>query len=161
MEKLFVEKEIEINALPAFVWDAITRQPFTDVWSHEFAPHVPAFYLYCEDWSTVGSPVQWKTEADEVALEGAVTAVEPNKLLRFTVFDREHSELRPVFTEDDGISFTISQIDGHSVLHVRHGDFGKMANGALFQEQSGKAWDRALLKIRDLAEHRLHPKMHV
>ncbi len=84
MLKLFVDKTIEIDA-PAFkVWDVLTRPEYTGQWAPEFSGGAP---LRIESEWRVGSPVLWKDQDGKVVVEGNVTALEPEKLLRFTVFD--------------------------------------------------------------------------
>ncbi len=56
MEKLFVNKTIEINAPASKVWDALTRREFTDQWAPQFTGG--AEFHIDSDWK-LGSPVVW------------------------------------------------------------------------------------------------------
>ena len=99
MEKLFVEKTIEINAPASTVWNALTRREYTDQWALEFSGG-SKFHIE-SDWK-LGSPVLWKGLDGSVIVQGNVTANEPNKFPRFTVFDVRGE--KPPVTEEDGIT---------------------------------------------------------
>jgi uncharacterized protein YndB with AHSA1/START domain len=51
-----------------------------------------------------------------VIVEGNVTALEPNKLLRFTVFDVRGE--RPPVTEEDGITYELKERNGKTTLRI-------------------------------------------
>jgi uncharacterized protein YndB with AHSA1/START domain len=84
MPKLFVEKTIEINAPASKVWEVLTNPEQTAEWAPEFAGGTE-FHIE-SDWQ-LGSPVLWRGQGGSVIVQGNVTALEPKKLLRFTVFD--------------------------------------------------------------------------
>jgi uncharacterized protein YndB with AHSA1/START domain len=149
MAKLFVDKAVEINASPSEVWDALTKSELTAQWAPEFSSGGPKFHLE-SDWK-LGSRVLWKDENNKVIVEGNVTALEPNKLLRFTVFDVRREE-RPTITEEDGITYQLTQEDGKTRLQVLQGDFSVMSDGEKYQRLSGQVWDRVLGKVKALAE---------
>ncbi len=148
MKKLFVDKTIEIKAPPAKVWEALTEREQTDKWAAEFSSGGPAFYIE-SDWK-LGSPVLWKADDGKVVVEGGVTAVQPFKLLRFTVFDTRSQ--RPQVTDEDGITYELSKDDGTTKLHVKQGDFASMPEGEKYQRMSDEVWDRVLPKVKKLAE---------
>lgn len=149
MEKLFVDKTIEINAPVSKVWDAITHRENTDKWALEFSSGGPEFHI--ESTWELGSPVFWKGQDGTVIVEGNVTALEPNKLLRFTVFDVRMEE-RPQVTEEDGITFQLSEENGEILLDILQGDFSVMTNGKFYRDASAEIWDKVLPKIKELAE---------
>jgi uncharacterized protein YndB with AHSA1/START domain len=150
MEKLFVDKTIFINAPAAKVWDAITKREYTDQWALEFSSGGPVFHI--ESTWELGSPVLWKGQDGTVIVEGNVTALEPNKLLRFTVFD-VRSEERPQVTEEDGITFKLSEENGKTMLHILQGDFSAMTDGKIYRDASAEIWDKVLPKVKQLAEN--------
>src|ERR671918_1105470 len=115
MKKLFVDKTIEINAPASKVWDALTKREYTDQWALEFSSGGPQFHIE-SDWK-LGSPVLWKGQDGKVIVEGNVTALEPEKLLRFTVFDVRM--VKPPVTEGDGITYQLSKKNGKTALHIR------------------------------------------
>jgi uncharacterized protein YndB with AHSA1/START domain len=149
MRKLFVEKSINIHASEARVWEAITKQEYTDEWAIEFSSGGPQFHI--ESVWEIGSPVLWKGEDGEVIVEGNVTALEVNRLLRYTVFDVRMAE-RPAVTEEDGITFQLVEENGETNLHIKQGDFSVMTDGEKYQGLTAEIWDKVLAKIKRLAE---------
>ncbi len=147
MSKLFVDKTIEINALIAQVWDVLTRLEMTGMWASEFTGGAP-FYIESE-WK-MGSPVLWKDQDGTVIVEGTVMALEPYRLLRFTVFD-VRSEKPPV-TDEDGITYRLNEQDGKTILQVRQGDFSGMDDAEKYLRMSEEIWERVLPKVKALAE---------
>ena len=147
MEKLFVHKTIEINAPASKVWDALTRREYTDQWALEFTGGTE-FHIQ-SDWK-LGSPVLWKGQDGSVIVQGNVTALEPQKLLRFTVFDVRGE--KPSVTEEDGITYALTEQNGKTLLRISQGDFSTMAEGEKYRNLSAEIWDRVLLKVKELAE---------
>jgi uncharacterized protein YndB with AHSA1/START domain len=149
MKKLYVDKTIEINAPVSHVWNTITKREYTDQWALEFSSGGPQFHIE-SDWKP-GSHVLWKGEDGTVVVEGNVTALELNKLLRYTVFDVRSPE-RPPVTEEDGITFQLREENGKTTLHILHGDFSVMTDGEKYRDLSAEIWDKVLLKIKELSE---------
>src|SRR5262245_26502240 len=117
-EALFVRQSVEIQAPASKVWQVLTQPELNQQWVSELFGQ-PAEMV--SDWHS-GSPVEWKVLADgKPYVEGNVTAIEPNWLLRFTVFD-VRSE-RPAVSDEDGITFTLEEQAGKTLLSVRQGDF--------------------------------------
>ncbi len=147
MSKLFVDKTIEINASLSKVWEVLTKREYTCQWAPKFNGGSP-FYIE-SDWKS-GNPVFWKDADGKVIVEGNVTALEPEKLLRFTVFD-VRSEKPPV-TEEDGITYQLSERNGKTILHALQGDFSAMADGEKYRDMSADVWERVLPEVKELAE---------
>ena len=147
MPKLFVDKSIEINAPVSKVWDVLTDSGYTAEWASEFSGGSP-FHIE-SDWK-LNSQVSWKGLDGTTIVEGNVSALEPGKLLRFTVFDVRSK--RPPVTEDDGITYQFSEKDGKTILHVLQGDFSAMSEGEKYRDMSARVWDRVLPKVKKLAE---------
>ncbi len=147
MSKLFVDTSIDINAPIGRVWDVLTRREKTGEWAFEFTGGAP-FYIESE-WK-MGSPVLWKDQNGAVIVEGTVTALEPYTLLRFTVFDVRGE--KPPVTEEDGITYRLSEQGGKTTLQVRQGDFSGMADAEKFHRMSEEIWERVLPKVKALAE---------
>ena len=82
----------------------------------------------------LSSLVLWKDKADSVIVESNVTAAEPYKLLRFTVFDVRSQ--RPAVTDEDGITYQLTATGDKTRLHVRQGDFAVMPDGAKYRDMS-------------------------
>lgn len=146
MSKLFVDKTIAIQAPPSKVWMALTDPALTSVWVREFGIDDGSIV---SEW-TMGSPVLWKTPDGQVAVEGTVTALQLKKFLRFTVFDTR-SEKPPV-TEEDGITYKLTEQNGKTTLWVSQGDFSSMKEGEKYRDLSAEIWDRVLAKVKRLAE---------
>ncbi|MDR7238231.1 SRPBCC domain-containing protein [Neobacillus drentensis] len=149
MNKLFVDQTIEINASASKVWDVITVDEYNNHWATEFSSGGPQFHLD-STWE-LGSPVLWKGEDGTVIVEGDVTALEPKKLLRFTVFD-VRSEEKALVTEEDGITFHLSEYNGKTTLHVLQGDFSVMPDGKKYRDLSAEIWEKVLPSIKKMAE---------
>ncbi len=147
MPKLFVEKTIEINAPASKVWDVLTRREQTSEWAPEFSGG--AQFHIDSDWN-LGSPVLWKGQDGNVIVEGEVTALEPNTFLRFTVFDVRWE--KPPVTEEDGITYELTEQSGKTTLRLLQGDFSVMAEGEKYHRLSAEVWDRVLPKVKELAE---------
>jgi uncharacterized protein YndB with AHSA1/START domain len=147
MPKLFVDTSIEINAPIARVWEVLTDSGYTAEWASEFNGGSP-FHIE-SDWK-LNSPVSWKGLDGKTIVEGNVSALEPGKLLRFTVFDVRSQ--RPSVTEEDGITYQLSEEDGKTMLHVLQGDFSAMPEGEKYRDMSAEIWDRVLPKVKKRAE---------
>lgn len=147
MSNLFVDKSAEINAPISKVWEVLTERDLTSQWAPEFSGGSP-FHIE-SDWK-LGSPVSWKDAEGRTIVEGNVTALEPQRLLRFTVFD-VRSE-RPPITEKDGITYELSEQDGQTRLHVLQGDFAARPDGEKYRDMSGEIWDRVLSRVKELVE---------
>jgi len=74
-----------------------------------------------------------------VIVQGNVTALEPLKFLRFTVFDVREEKL-PV-TDEDGITYELTEQDGKTLLKISQGDFSIMAEGEKYRDMSAEIWD--------------------
>ncbi|MCL6573177.1 MAG: SRPBCC domain-containing protein [Bacillus sp. (in: Bacteria)] len=149
MEKLFVKKTININAPASKVWDVLTKSEYTGQWTPEFSGGGP--HLYIESEWELESTVLWKEKNGTVIVEGTVTALEQNKLLRFTVFDVRSLD-RETVTNEDGITFELSIEFGMTVLHILHGDFSAMQDGEKYRDASAEIWDKVLVKVKAIAE---------
>jgi uncharacterized protein YndB with AHSA1/START domain len=85
-----------------------------------------------------------------VLVEGKVTAVEPHTFLRFTVFDVRGE--KPPVTEEDGITYELTEHAGKTTFRLLQGDFSVMAEGEKYHRLSAEVWDRVLPKVKVLAE---------
>ena len=146
MSKLFVNKSIEINAPASKVWRALTDPAFTREWVPEFGVKG----TIDSDW-TLGSAVIWKDLDGRTFVEGSLTGLQPHKFLRFTVFDIRSTE-RPSVSEEDGITYRLSEEHGKTKLSLSQGDFSVMAEGQKYHKMSAEVWDRILPKVKELAE---------
>jgi uncharacterized protein YndB with AHSA1/START domain len=151
MPKLFVEKTIEINAPASAVWDVLTSPEHTSEWAPEFSGGAE-FHIE-SDWK-LGSPVLWKDKDGNVIVEGNVTALEPNAFLRFTVFDVRGE--KPPVTEEDGITYELTEHAGKTTFRLLQGDFSVMTEGEKYHRLSAEVWDRVMPKVKALSESVYH-----
>jgi len=150
MRKLYVESSIAIDASPARVWDVLTRTEFTQKWAAAFNATGPIE----SNW-TLGSEVLWRNAKGIVYVRGNVVAIDPPRLLRFTVCDALNVGMRPVSgVPDDEItqSYSLSDEGKGTILSTSHGDFGKLANGEQLYPLVAQLWEKLLPKIKELAE---------
>jgi len=147
MSNLFVDKTIEINAPPFRVWEVLTKREYTAQWAPEFSGNTP--FTIESEWQ-IGSPVFWKDQNGKVVVEGNITALEPNKFLRFTVFDVRAE--RPPVKDGDGITYKLTNQNAKTRLWVSQGDFSAMPDGEKYRDLSAAVWDRVLPKVKHLAE---------
>jgi uncharacterized protein YndB with AHSA1/START domain len=148
MKSLFVDLSVEINAPASRVWEALTQRQYTDHWAPEFSSGGPA--LHIESTWGLDDPVLWKDAHGNLVVEGQVTALIPQKLLRFTVFDVRGPE--PEVTSEDGITYKLTERDGKTRLWVSQGDFSSMDEGEKYRGLSAQVWDRVLLRVKRFAE---------
>lgn len=146
--KLFVDKTIQINAPVGRVWEALTRREYTDIWAPEFSSGTPQFHIE-SSWQ-LGKPVLWKDQGGAVIVEGEITALEPDKFLRFTVLDVRGE--KPPITEEDGITYELSEQSGVTTLRVLQGDFSAVREGEKYCQMSNETWGRVLPKVKEIAE---------
>jgi uncharacterized protein YndB with AHSA1/START domain len=148
LPKLFVDKSIDINATASRVWDVLTLEHYTAQWASEFAAGGPPLRL-SSDWN-LGSAVIWTDPKGRAVAEGTVTAIEHPRLLRFTVLVAGID--RPALTSEDAISYTLTQRNGMTTLWVSQGDFSSNEDAEKYHHLTAEVWDRALPRIRKLAE---------
>jgi uncharacterized protein YndB with AHSA1/START domain len=148
LPKLFVDKSIEIGATASRVWDVLTLERNTEEWASEFAVDGPPLRLI-SDW-TLGSSVVWTDPKGRAVVEGIVTAVEQPRQLRFTVFAAGTDQAS--VTSENAISYTLTERSGRTTLWVSHGDFSSARDAERYHHLTNQIWDRALPKIRSLAE---------
>jgi uncharacterized protein YndB with AHSA1/START domain len=149
MKALYVERSIEIDATPAEVWRVLTWPELTSQWAGEFGAAGPIE----SDWK-LGGAVLWRNGKGEVYVHGRVTAVDPAKLLRFTVCDAARTR-RPISgLEKDEItqSYALASLGARTRLSTAHGDFAALPDGEELLPAVGALWDRLLPKLKALAE---------
>lgn len=144
-KKLFIDKEIEINADSPKVWNIITKNEYNRRWTNEFFSGM----IVISDWK-LWSAVIWTDPNWKVVVEWNVTKVDPWKFLQFTVFDVEM--WRHEVSEEDGITFELKTKNNKTNLHVRHGDFAVLDEAKKYYDMTLNAWNKILPKIKELAE---------
>ncbi len=148
MKKLFVKRTVQIHAPARRVWEILTDPKWTTEWAHEFSGGGPRFHIESE-WK-LGSKVEWKGEDGVALVEGNVTALTPEKFLRFTVFDTRTE--RPKVNEEDGITYELVEKGGTTTLQITQGDFSSIPEGEKYHQMTGDIWERVLPRVKKLAE---------
>lgn len=143
-----MEQSVEIQAPASVVWEILTQRQYTDQWVGVFSNGGPAFHIESE-WF-LGSKVHWKDPEGKVLVEGTVTALVSNQLLRFTVFDVRAEKFE--VTERDGITFMLEETAAQTVLFLSQGDFGQMKDGQKYCQMTEQIWAKVLPVIKKLAE---------
>lgn len=147
MPRLFVEDSVDIDAPASKVWEVITSPAMTKQWVKEFSPEIMSL---ASDWK-LGSSVLWNDIVNTPIVEGKVTAMEENELLRFTVMpvgQKPETEMK----EEDGITFKLHESEGQTYLTIMHGDFGLTPEHKMFHDITEQTWKRVLPIIKRLAE---------
>ncbi len=147
MATLFVRKTLVIHALTSKVWDVLTKPEYTSKWIIHFSPKI---VLLESTWKK-GSPVLWKEKNGKVDVQGMVTAMKPQSLLRFTVAPAD-SQVDVTYSEDDGITFKLEGRKGYTHLSVTQGDFAKVPEHAKYADLTSRVWDHVLPIVQQLAE---------
>ena len=148
MGKLIVQNSITINAPVSKVWDVLTN------------PAQTKKYMYgCEtvtDWQA-GSSLEWKGSyegKEMVFVKGIITAIEPESLLVYTVFD-PNSTMEDIPENYLTVTYSLSVEHGHTVLVVTQGDYNTVADGERRYKETynnGEGWNPILVQIKKLAE---------
>jgi uncharacterized protein YndB with AHSA1/START domain len=143
MEKLFVQKSIEINAPPPAVWETLTDPRLTREWISEWWPEI----LMLESEWKPRSPVIWKLKGGAIGAEGKVLVAEPPRMLSFTFKTKNSS-----FEKQESITYQLRQQDGHTLLTVLAGDFGDNPRHQECYAGAVQSWEISLAKIKALTE---------
>jgi uncharacterized protein YndB with AHSA1/START domain len=149
VDKLLVQKSIEINAPAAKVWAVLTTPRLNSRWSGLFGARGPID----SDW-TPGSQVLWKNAEGKVYVKGKVLEAEPNKRLQFSVRSTQ-PELQPLTEQEDLTqTYVISEKGNRASLTILHGDFAVLPNGQELFPRATVGWDRILTTLKALAEEK-------
>jgi len=146
MDRKMMHKTVEISAPRAKVWDVLIKDEHTRLWYSEFSPG-----SHAEGGWSVGSRIAF-TDASGSGLVGKVTAIEPYERIAI-----EHQAVVMAGKEDASSeeaqkwkgareSYLLKERDGSTVLTVEQ----ELPED--YMEPLSALWDKALAKIRDLAE---------
>lgn len=149
MSTLVVENTITIKASAATVWDLLVN------------PQQTKKYMFgCEtvsDWKA-GSSLLWKGvyEGNEmVFVKGDIVAIEPGKLLVYTVIDPNSTTIPDIPENYLTVTYALAEDNGQTVLTVSQGDFATVADGERRYNETynnGDGWNPILVQIKALAE---------
>jgi uncharacterized protein YndB with AHSA1/START domain len=146
MQTLLIKKSIEVNAPKEKVWEVLLNDKFTRIWYAEFMEGSKAE----TDWK-VGSKAKF-TDGKGEGIVGTVIENIPNKIISVEYqgivaggIEDYHSEIAQAvkgsretyqLTEKDGVTHILVEVD----------------MGEAYYEMMSVAWDKALEKIKTLAE---------
>lgn len=127
-----------IKTTPAKLWEALTHPDFTRRYFHRTAVESP--------WSK-GSPVYYRQEDGEIAVDGEVLEVEPERRLVITWHVRYHdaaSRERP-----SRVSFEIEPLGAACKLTLVHDDFPE---GSVVYPEIQEGWIPIVCSLKSLLE---------
>ncbi|NND08425.1 MAG: SRPBCC domain-containing protein [Saprospiraceae bacterium] len=142
---LYTENEILIDASTSKIWDVLTN------------PAQTVKYMYgCQvqtDW-IIDEPILWIGAKDGVAyVKGQVIHIEPTQSLTYSVID-PHGDYEDILENYLQVTYTLTDANGRTKLHVRQGDYATAANGEQrYQDSIAEGgWQSILVKIKDICE---------
>ncbi|MDQ3018043.1 MAG: SRPBCC domain-containing protein [Bacteroidota bacterium] len=147
-DKLIVVNTITIDAPASKVWNALVN------------PEETKKYMFgCEtvsDWN-VGSELLWRGEyegQDMVFVKGNIVALEPDKLLSYTVIDPNNTELADIPENYLTVTYELKEENGETQLIVTQGDYATVGNGKQRYEDTVESggWQSILDRIKELVE---------
>jgi hypothetical protein len=145
--KKTIKKTILIRATPKKIWDVLFTDRTYRIWASEFAKDA-----YAEtDWKA-GSKAKFIDPSSNSGMIGRIAEVKPNEFLKieydgFIEKGKEDYESEGAREMKGGIeSYTLSEKSNGVELAISC-DMAEQ-----WFDQINEAWDRALLKIKELAE---------
>lgn len=146
MRQKAIKKSIDIQASREKIWDVLLNDSYTRIWYAEFSEGTRAE----TDWKE-GSQVTF-TDNSKDGMLGKIVTHRPNELLSIEFQgmiangqeDYESEGAKAV--KDTRETYRLSEKEGSIELAIES-DMGEE-----YFESMSAAWDKALLKIKDLAE---------
>nr|WP_294942401.1 SRPBCC domain-containing protein [uncultured Mucilaginibacter sp.] len=136
-----VKKSINIKAEPAEVWDALTNPQKTQ-----------KYFFKCRvisDWKE-GSKITFKGKMFwiiPIKLTGKILAVEPGKLLQYSLRNASDKEGKTTSTVTDKLTYQ----NGETTLFVTD-DVGEGEDAEKRYKRSENGWDKVLRGLKKLVE---------
>ena len=135
-----VNKSIRIKGTPAQVWDALTNPAKTR-----------EYFFNCEvisDWK-VGRAITFKGLAmsKKIELRGEILAIEPERLLKYTLKNSEDKNSDTVSTVTDRLEY----VNGETVVSITD-DVGAGDGAEERYEKSVQGWDNILSGLKAIVE---------
>lgn len=145
-EKQTIKKNLEINAPKEKVWDVLLQDDFTRIWYAEFSEGTRAE----TDWQ-LGSKVIFRDNSG-TGLLGTVLVNRPPEVLSVEYLglvngsteDYDSEEARALKGSRE--TYRLSDKDGATQVAV------EVDMAEEYYEMMSEAWDKALVKIKELAE---------
>jgi uncharacterized protein YndB with AHSA1/START domain len=135
-----VNKSIRIKATPAQVWDALTNPEKTK-----------EYFFNCEvisDWK-VGRAITFKGRVmlKKIELRGEILAIEPERLLKYTLKNSEDEQADSTSTVTDRLEYA----NGETLVSITD-DVGAGEGSEKRYEKSVQGWDNVLSGLKALVE---------
>jgi uncharacterized protein YndB with AHSA1/START domain len=135
-----VNKSIRIKGTPAQVWDALTNPEKTK-----------EYFFGCEvisDWKA-GRAITFKgtVMSKKIELRGEILAIEPGKLLQYTLKNSEDEQPDSTSTVTDRIEYA----NGESIVTITD-DVGAGDGAEKRYEKSMQGWDNVLNGLKAIVE---------
>ncbi len=143
MEKLIVERSVEINAPVTRVWEVLTTPSYIKQWDD-----IPEGYG--NESLKLGSEITWHMPGGKFSKLTAII-VDPNKLLRLSLYV-SNWEVKPA-PDEVAYTYTLSGDGDKTNLSIEIGDFKKLPDGDVYFEASEEFAETSAEKIKDLAEN--------
>ena len=141
MKSLIVKRQIQIEATPGKVWEVLIAPKFIRQWDslpEDFAD----YYL------ETGVEISWTGNSKRV-----VTEMIPHEKMKLSLHLSKWD--LPPSSYDIGYTYLLEESDGLTSLSVEIGDFAQLENGEDYFSEFEEFADRALNKIRLLAENKI------
>lgn len=142
MKEFIVKKKIAIKAKPSDVWDALTNPRKTK-----------KYFFNCEvfsDWE-VGSAIIFQGHIfilKKIEMKGTILQIEPEKLLKYTLQNRNDSEESSNFST---VTDELTYENGVTTLLITD-DVGQGEGAAKRYAKSVKGWTSVLKGLKKLVE---------
>ncbi|WP_165279992.1 SRPBCC family protein [Paenibacillus protaetiae] len=142
---LVVQVEIGIDAPASKVWSVLVKPEYIKQWDE-----VPDDFT--EASLQLGTEMVWHLEHDEYT-KLTVTAFDPEKMLRTSLYVSAWEEAGELNEDDIGYTYTLTELDGGTLLNISIGDFAKLASeGQPYYEATIGFAQEAAHTIKQLAE---------
>lgn len=140
MKQLNVQVHVSIDAPISKVWEVLIAPKFIRQWS-SLPSDFPDYYL------ETGRVIEWVGSS-----KITVTNMEPHSILKQSVYENKWG----VSPSECDISYTYSLKDVNGVIRltIQIGDFAQLADGAAVYKMYLQLANKALVKIKALAENR-------
>ncbi len=146
MKNQTIKKSIDINASKEKVWDVLTNDSLNRIWFNEFSEGTKAD----TDWQ-IGSKAIF-TDSSGMGIIGKIAESKPGEYLSIEYLgvaangaeDYESEEAKSVIGNFE--NYTLTENNGITHLDI------SSDMGAEYFDMMSAAWDKAVLKIKELAE---------
>jgi uncharacterized protein YndB with AHSA1/START domain len=155
MERFKINKSIDIKAPSQRVWEVLLNPELFAKWASEFSPDPQIDSQMNAEWR-MGGNVEY-TDKEGSGMRGKVVEFKPNEIVAV-----EYSSILEAFKEradDEGWKgcreiYRLAEKNGSTHLEIE----SDVPTREFFDEFNG-SWDKALVKIKELAESKQKPTL--